>query len=254
MMGVACVVLLTLDKIKVNLDFHIFDILDLDVLLGYPLEKLLDLSEGSLDEKLREAASANYISFLENHSAKPAPKQNLLNDVMHVFPFVSSKLARFEVAEFSAPKVCNLEGTLHFCEDERSSLSTSFKSLPAGPFYVDFDLDQKSTLIFHDESLEMNNPWAMEFYETLTLKSVGKDPTDKHGSFILETPQEPCSQDIPPESALLFATCLCMDLNLLSMLSCKMFTRMVVDAFVYRKHCRFRSCTVALTMQLEHHQ
>jgi hypothetical protein len=30
------------DKIKVNLDFHIFDVLDLDLLIGSPVEKLLD--------------------------------------------------------------------------------------------------------------------------------------------------------------------------------------------------------------------
>jgi hypothetical protein len=45
---------LTFDKIKVNLDFHIFDILDLDVLLGYLLESILDLFQGSLDGKLKE--------------------------------------------------------------------------------------------------------------------------------------------------------------------------------------------------------
>ena len=54
-------------QIKVSLDFHIFDILDLDVLLGYSLAKLLDPSLVSLDEKLTEAASANSISCLENH-------------------------------------------------------------------------------------------------------------------------------------------------------------------------------------------
>jgi hypothetical protein len=42
--GVACVVLLLVDKIKVNLHFHIFDILDLDLLLGSSAEKLLDAS------------------------------------------------------------------------------------------------------------------------------------------------------------------------------------------------------------------
>jgi hypothetical protein len=57
-LGVAWVVPLLVDKIKVNLDFHIFDVLDLDLLLGSPIEKLLDASRGSLDEKLREAASA----------------------------------------------------------------------------------------------------------------------------------------------------------------------------------------------------
>jgi hypothetical protein len=49
---------LLVDKIKTNLDFHIFDVLDLDLLLGSPVEKLLDASRGSLDEKLREAASS----------------------------------------------------------------------------------------------------------------------------------------------------------------------------------------------------
>jgi hypothetical protein len=31
--GVACVVPLLVDKIKVNIDFHIFDVFDLDLLL-----------------------------------------------------------------------------------------------------------------------------------------------------------------------------------------------------------------------------
>jgi hypothetical protein len=53
--GVACVVPLIVYKIKVNLDFHVFDVLDLDLLLGSHREKLLDASRGSLDKKLREA-------------------------------------------------------------------------------------------------------------------------------------------------------------------------------------------------------
>jgi hypothetical protein len=52
--GIASAVLLIMDKIEVNLDFHIFDILDFSFLLGPPLEKLLDASQRSLDEKLRE--------------------------------------------------------------------------------------------------------------------------------------------------------------------------------------------------------
>jgi hypothetical protein len=42
--GLACVVPLLVNKIKVNLDFHIFDVLDLDLLLGSPIEKLPDAS------------------------------------------------------------------------------------------------------------------------------------------------------------------------------------------------------------------
>jgi hypothetical protein len=44
-------------------------------------------------------------------------------------------------------------------------------------------------MIFHDESIEMENPWAMEFDEAQTLESEGKDSTDELGSFTLELPQ-----------------------------------------------------------------
>jgi hypothetical protein len=69
---------LTLDKIEVNVDFHIFGILNFDVLLGYPLEKPLDTPQESLNEKFRETASAVATSCLENPLAKPHPKQNPL--------------------------------------------------------------------------------------------------------------------------------------------------------------------------------
>jgi hypothetical protein len=71
--GVACVVPLLVDKIKVNLDFHVFDVLDLDLLLGSHIEKLLDASRGSLDKKLREAISATTPLFSENSMVTPLP-------------------------------------------------------------------------------------------------------------------------------------------------------------------------------------
>src|SRR6185295_12826437 len=51
--GVANAVMLVIDKIEVNIDLHIFDILDFDLLLGFPLEKLL-----TSNKKLRKTASA----------------------------------------------------------------------------------------------------------------------------------------------------------------------------------------------------
>jgi hypothetical protein len=38
--GIARVVLIVIDKTEVHLDFHIFAILDFDLLIGYPLKKL----------------------------------------------------------------------------------------------------------------------------------------------------------------------------------------------------------------------
>uniref|UniRef100_K4AK06 Uncharacterized protein n=1 Tax=Setaria italica TaxID=4555 RepID=K4AK06_SETIT len=43
----------------------------------------------------------------------------------------------------------------------------------------------------------------MEFCEATTLESEGKDSLDKHGSFILEIPQEPCMFNVSLESATL---------------------------------------------------
>ena len=61
-------------------------------------------------------------------------------------------------------------------------------------------------MISHDESLEMENPWAMEFCEAPTLESKEKDSLDVHGSFTLEIPEEPCSFSASPESGMLSAS------------------------------------------------
>jgi len=63
---------ITIDKVEVCLDFHTFDILDFDLLLGYPLEKYFT-SQGSLDEMLRESASDTATSSSENLLAKSFP-------------------------------------------------------------------------------------------------------------------------------------------------------------------------------------
>jgi len=64
---------ITIDKLEVHLDFYIYNILDFDLRLGLPLEKLL-ASHGSLDEKLWETSSATTTTHLENLLAKPLPE------------------------------------------------------------------------------------------------------------------------------------------------------------------------------------
>jgi hypothetical protein len=66
----------------------------------------------------------------------------------------------------------------------------------------------------------------MDKLEAVTLESEREDSKDEHGSFFLGTPQEPCSYNVSPESII-----------------CKLFKRMVVDAFVYHKLCKSRGCT-----------
>ena len=103
-------------------------------------------------------------------------------------------------------------------------------------------------MISHDESLEMENSWAMEFDEAPTLESKVKDSLDKHGSFTPEIQQEPCSFNASLESGMLSALRTHEKSNHSKVFSCKIFRRVVVDAFVYCKHSRFRGCTMALTM------
>ena len=84
--GIARDVPITIDKIEVHLDFHIYDFLDFDLFLDCPLGKLL-ASHGSLDEKLREMGSATATPHLEN-LAKFLPEQNPLEEMMQTSPFI----------------------------------------------------------------------------------------------------------------------------------------------------------------------
>jgi len=171
MSGVASDVLLTLDKIEVHLGFHIFDVLDFDLLIGYPLEISFTYHQGSLGGLLRETTFATATSCSENLLAKPLTKQISLEEMMHASPFVPFEPVFFEVAKSATSKEYDSEYSLHFCEDERSSSpSIKFEPLPAGPEYVALDLDQDVTMSFHDKSLEMEKSWAKEFFEALTLE------------------------------------------------------------------------------------
>src|SRR6185312_10857947 len=70
--GIASAMPIPIDKIKVNLDFHIFDNFDFDLLIGYPLENIHHSPLGSLHEELGNLTSAT--PCLQNPRAKPCPK------------------------------------------------------------------------------------------------------------------------------------------------------------------------------------
>jgi hypothetical protein len=177
---------------------------------------------------------------------KHFPELNPLKEMVHKSPFMSSEPIFLEMAGNAIFEEYDSNEILHFCEDERSSsLLSKFEPLPSGPEKVVLDHDRDSTMISHDESLEMENPWAMEFCEAPTLESDEKDSTDEHRIVIFEIP---CSFNATPESGMLSAPCTHEDYNNLMVLFCKTFRRLVVDVYVYRKHCRFRGCTVALIL------
>ena len=80
-----------INKIEVFIDVHIFSILEFDLLIGYPLNKLFQekTSHGSLDEKFGKTAFAT-------HSDSPMMVQHPNNDpfeeVKFISPFISHEL------------------------------------------------------------------------------------------------------------------------------------------------------------------
>ena len=84
-----------IDKIEVSIDFHIYAILEFDILIGYPLENLIEEkpSHGGLDEKLGTTASATPTPCPKSPKAKQQPNHNPFEEVKFMSPFVSPKLA-----------------------------------------------------------------------------------------------------------------------------------------------------------------
>ena len=107
---------------------------------------------------------------------KHFPEPNPLKEMMHESLFIPSESILSEVAKYAASEEHNSEVTLHFCEDEQqSSLLSEFEPLSSGPKEVVLDHNRDSTMISHDESLDMKNRRATKCYEAPTLESIEKD-------------------------------------------------------------------------------
>ena len=81
-----------IDKIEVCLDFHVYPIIDFDLLLGSPLEKLLQEKspQGILSY---ESGETSPISYPENAMAEHHDDCNPLEKMMLVSPFISPNIA-----------------------------------------------------------------------------------------------------------------------------------------------------------------
>ena len=81
--------------------------------------------------------------------AKHFAEQNLLEEMEHTSPFVSSDPVLLEDVESSEEYIS--KDSLHFCEDEHlSTPSIEFDPFPDGLESVVLDLDRDTTMIFHD--------------------------------------------------------------------------------------------------------
>jgi hypothetical protein len=150
----------------------------------------------------------------------------------------------FEEAKFIAPFISHS----FLCEIERPSTSSlEPKPCPFGHPNVVLDSDRDSTLILHEKSCAMDIPSAP------TLQTKKEDPAVEHKDFSFESPPVSCSLLEPLEFVSLKTTCFHKNHNHISILVCKLFRRMVVDAFIYHKYCRSRGSIVVLTLQLKHY-
>ena len=94
--GIARAVPVKIDKIEVKLDFHIYPILDFEILIGYPLENLLQEKslQGSFNHDSGKTAYATPISCPEipmvEHHLDHNPLEEMIQESSFVFPNTAS--------------------------------------------------------------------------------------------------------------------------------------------------------------------
>ena len=101
--GIVRDVPIKINETEVHLDFHIFAILDFELLIGYPFEKLFQKkpTHGSLGEECGKTASAT----LENPMVEHYPNHNLSKEVKFISLFISCRLS----SEAEHPSPTSLE-------------------------------------------------------------------------------------------------------------------------------------------------
>ena len=143
---------------------------------------------------------------IQELSSRTNPQEEAFEEVLAVMPLDTSKPSLEQDAELVIQEEDNLEETLELPIHEQPTCPLiELKPHPTSPHFDDPDHNQDTTMIFHDEPLEIENPWAREFIESLSLECEESGSIDEHDSFILESPP-PCSFSIPPESATCCAT------------------------------------------------
>ena len=93
--GIARAVPVKIDKIKVKLDFHICPILNFELLIGYPLENLLQEKslQGSLNHDSGETAFATLNSYPENPTVEHHLNHDPFEEMILMSPFISPNIA-----------------------------------------------------------------------------------------------------------------------------------------------------------------
>ena len=102
------------------------------------------------------------------------------------------------------------------------------------------DEDGSPLVECHRQEMINEYVWSMDILEGSTLES--QDHVDKHQSYILEEPQDPCFHEKSLELIFSRATNTYESYTHPMLLFYQILERMVVDAFVYHKYSKARSC------------
>jgi hypothetical protein len=88
------------------LDFHIYVILEFDIIIGHPLENLIQEkpSHGGLDKNVGKTIVAAHTSCLVSPMAKQYLTHDPFEEVKFVSPFISPKLA-CEIEHIPSPSL-----------------------------------------------------------------------------------------------------------------------------------------------------
>jgi hypothetical protein len=141
--GITRAVPIIINETEVHLDFHIYAILEFDILIGYPLEKLFQQKPflGSHDEKLGKTASTIPILCPKSPIVKHNPNHDSFEEAKFISLFVSPRVPS-ETEQSSSP-------------------SLEPKPCPSGHPNVVLS-GRDSTLIVHNVSFNKENFCAMD--------------------------------------------------------------------------------------------
>ena len=117
-------------------------------------------TQGKIDVRLGKDTFSIQIARAANSMADPSLKYEPIEEVKGVFPVDSPESLLEKYAERFIEEEDDSVEPVDISEFETPPIPPiEFEPHPSGPEKV-LDHDRDSTMISHDESLEMENPWA----------------------------------------------------------------------------------------------
>nr|CAH67935.1 H0211F06-OSIGBa0153M17.7 [Oryza sativa] len=144
------------NSVEVILDFHVFEIYDFDILIGHPIEKLLDVPEtGVLNLKIGRIATSVPMLQSTNSLMESLPVPEPIEGVMAVSPFETPEsifdesIEEFNEGEDETGETMDLPKT-----DLPSRAPIELKPLPSSLSYAFLNSDAESLVIISDKLSE----------------------------------------------------------------------------------------------------